>query len=400
MEQLPKKIIYNHKETFTTKRNKYKKYKYALWEWDKVLNELHLLKRTDCHAFTVISKKYNITDRSLRNNYIKWLNNNNHLDKIENRGGDNKCFTEIQEKSLCEYIIEVFINNNLFFDDECLRIIAKKYWNLICNENEKNIFKASKGWVYDFKRKWYLSTRTANYSRTTTINELEVKNFIIECSDKCKNIPKKYIFNLDETFWRIINGNLQVIGIVNTDNRKLCINVDIKSGFTAVFLISADGKFHKPIIIVKGKTDKCLNKIGLNNDTDAYCKHSLNGWIDETILIFILNKINEYTCGNLSVLILDKYSVHTSPTIKNTAIKLNINLIYVPAGSTSTNQPLDVNINGPIKSISKKIIKEIYMSDPFATPTISDSVKTLIKSVQNVKESTIINSFAKACDIK
>ena len=72
----------------------------------------------------------------------------------------------------------------------------------------------------------------------------------------------------------------------------------------------------------------------------------------------------------------------------------------MPAGRTSTNQPLDVSINGPIKSIGKRLIKEILINDPFSKLTLSDSINALLESKNKIDKQTIIESFEKACKIK
>jgi hypothetical protein len=170
-------------------------------------------------------------------------------------------------------------------------------------------------------------------------------------------------------------------------------------------MISADGTFYKPIIIVKGnnndkgKTNKSLQKLKLDDNLEIYGKYSPNGWISENIMLFILNQISEISKGKYAILILDKYSVHIHDNIKKKAELLNIILIYIPSGCTSTNQPLDVCINGPIKSIGKKLAKNIYINDPFATPTLQDSITSLIESKNKIQKETIIKSFKLACNI-
>lgn len=202
---------------------------------------------------------------------------------------------------------------------------------------------------------------------------------------------------MDETFWRIINGSLSVIGITGSDNRKLVIDVNFKDGFTAVFLISADGEFHKTTLILKGKTANIYNKTQLIDDSIFFRKYTESGWLDLSIMIHILIQINTISKGKKCLLILDCWKIHTESLIKQLAEKLNIKLLYVPVGMTSTNQPLDVSINGTIKGIGKHISREIFLTDPFSVPTIKDSIKTLIESIKKIKKSTIIDSFTKAC---
>ena len=64
-----------------------------------------------------------------------------------------------------------------------------------------------------------------------------------------------------------------------------------------------------------------------------------------------------------------------------------------------TNQPLDVLINGPIKSIGKSIIKKLYIDDPFTMPILNDSIKSLIEAKDKIKKETIVKSFTLACDL-
>lgn len=393
---LPVKVNCKHKNTFPTVRNNYKKYKCAKWKWINILNEIDVI--DDAHAISVIAKKYNINPKTLRNKYNKWILNNRDINITDNRGGHNKIFTAEQEKSLYEYIKEVFIDNDLYFDDSCLKILANKLWTMT-NKNIDNTFKASKGWIYYFKLKWRLSTRTASYCRKSVINNIaELDEFKIKCDLIKASMDKKYIFNLDETFWRIVNGNIKVMGMMNTDNRKLITNMSPKSGYTAVFIISADGIFYKPYIIMKGKTKRCLTKTGLDDDNLANRYYSASGWINERIMKNILKDINMIANGEKSVLILDKYYVHTHPNVVEEGKRLNIEFVFVPTGKTSTNQPLDVCINGPMKSIGKRIAKETYLSDPFAEHTIKTSIAGMLESKNSIKSETIKKSFKKACN--
>ena len=348
----------------------------------------------------------------------------NNIHDIEHRG-KKSFFTEDEEQKLYEFIKEVYIDNHFFFDDECLKFLAKLKWDMLYLDNKnindigkvknnydkeeknkdksskpnnKNIFKASNGWINDFKKKWGLSTFTSNPTRKViNPNNEEIKTFYKIYRDKIENIKDRNVFNMDETFWRLVNGSLSVIGLTGSENRKVLVGCDVKSGFTSIFIISSDGQFLKPVIVVKGKTLKCLKKIGQEDDTHVYCKYSESGWIDNKIMLFVLHVIYEITKGSDSLLILDRYSVHMTKIIIDEAKKLNIILLFVPTGCTSTNQPLDVSINGPIKSTGKKLAKRIYVSNPCEIPTIKDSVNCLIEAKKSIKKSTIINSFIKAC---
>jgi hypothetical protein len=399
----PKKMRKRIRESCPEKRDNYKKYEKANWKWIDIFKQIDLKKSEGSKSYIAdIAKQYNIKYSTLQSKYSTWASQNRpeEISHKENRGGHNKCFTEDEERKLRDYLKEVYLDNSLFFDDDGLRIIATKKWGLLYTERTSD-FVASNGWVYDFKMKWGLSTLTPSCSRKATKDSLSHLTYYLK---ECEEIFIKYhpslIFNMDETFWRIINGCLNVIGITGSENRKLLLDIDFKDGFTAVFLISADGILHKTTIILKGKTIKVYDKTELVDDSTFFRKFTETGWMSMEIMIYILMQINTIAKGKPCVLILDCWSIHKLDVIKELALKLNIRLLYVPIGQTATHQPLDVGVNGVVKGIGKHIAREILMGNPFAVPFIKDSITTLIESINQLKKETIISSFQKACFMK
>ena len=71
------------------------------------------------------------------------------------------------------------------------------------------------------------------------------------------------------------------------------------------------------------------------------------------------------------------------------------------------NENYNATLNNLVKE-SKEWVKIImsykdgykWLEDPFSTPTLLNSVETLIKSVKKIKKETIINSFVTACHFK
>ena len=204
---------------------------------------------------------------------------------------------------------------------------------------------------------------------------------------------------MDQTCWRIVSNSLTTIGITGSDHQSILSNVDPKMGFTAIFIISANGLSFIPTIILKGRSKNALNKIKNISDNEINKKYSSSGWVTVPILFFLLDEIYNYTKGIPSTLILDKYSLHEDEYFKNQAKNFNINLIYVPSGMTGQCQPLDVNYNGPVKSIGRKLMIKELIKDPFEKYTLEKSLKILITASKSIKENTIKKCFDKACNI-
>ena len=354
-----------------------------------------------------VSIKYNINYHTLKRKYEKWKKNGTSS-ITENKGGHNKLFTVKQETELYMYIMNVFIECNLVFNNEHLKLLAKmkiiltKYdanTEKFKNKSVDDLIKISDinisdRWVVDFKKRWRLSTIKTKYSKKAAkYDETEIINFLKKCAIIYKSPSIIYIFNLDETFWRMDFGYDYVIGLTGSGCRKVITDNNMKKGFTAVFIISSSGLFLKPLIILKGKTKTSLNKIKEISDNDVIKSTSYSGWININLMKLLIDEIYKTTNGHKSVLILDQYSVHMDDTIKDKSSECNIELIYVPVGQTATRQPLDVSINGPIKSIGKKIANTIYMYDPFSKVTLVDSIKSLIQAKTRIKKETIIDSF-------
>ena len=154
----PVKVVRRVKKTFPTKRYNYKNYQYAEWKWYDILIEIDLLKKeSSSRFFKLISVKYNICRRTLIDKYSKWIKDGRPITINNENRGNETYFSIDEERNLFEYINDLYIKNDLFFDDLCLKILALKTWKeLHLNDSDK--FKASKGWVYEFKIRWGLSS--------------------------------------------------------------------------------------------------------------------------------------------------------------------------------------------------------------------------------------------------
>ena len=95
---LPIKIKKLRKTEYPTKRNNYRSYKNAKWNWEDAFKDIEILKRQNDSSFIKkISTKYNIPYNTLRGKYNEWKNENKSFVN-DNRGGHNRIFTEDEEK--------------------------------------------------------------------------------------------------------------------------------------------------------------------------------------------------------------------------------------------------------------------------------------------------------------
>lgn len=152
---LPIKLNRKIVSHYSTVRDNYKNYKNMPWNWLTIFRAIERSKKNgDKTYIKLVSEKYNIKYTTLKNKYYKWLDDGKPMEfnNEDNRGLSNRLFTINEEQELYEYIKSIFIDSNLFLDDECIKILAKKKWDLLY-DNKKESFLASKCWVYEFKKK-------------------------------------------------------------------------------------------------------------------------------------------------------------------------------------------------------------------------------------------------------
>jgi len=393
----PLKINHSKKKSCPTKRRPYKTYKWGDFDFKKILEEALILYETEKNYVEIIAKKYGIIEGTLRDKLLKYkMYGDSSIE--DNRGKSNNIFTDEEEKSLSDYIKTNFIDKQLPFDNGDLKILAVKQWNKFKDDGETK-FTASDGWCTTFKHKWGLSSVSPSNKKREkeNNNEEEINKFQKECVEELAKVGTNNFYNYDETFWRVINFTQSTFGYTGADSTTLTYLGNEKLGLTAGYCINAYGDFLKPIIIKKGKTKKCLVSLNCSDTYNGIACYSNNGWINNGIMIILLDMIREKSKNANAVLLLDQYPIHTNEYVAAEANKRKIKLIFIPSRLTWKYQPLDVGINGILKSSARKLWKEERLSNPNNIPKLSDGVRHMASAINKVITANIIKkSFYKS----
>jgi hypothetical protein len=452
----PKKINRRPKKTYTKITAPYRKYKEE--NIKKIIEyAIDLEKKKVKNFIKETSKKYKIPESTLKRKIIEYKKNptTNFSDK---RGKQNSIFNEKEEREMATIIANEYIDKKKSFDNSDLKELACKTWNKIqkdtsnlnkentiipdlsenkikslANENIKEIkktirerdiieekeiikkedenkekndqqkdinFSVSNGWCSDYKKKWGFSSVRPRKSRiSSNNNENDIINFLNECYKGLTEVKLSNFFNMDETYFLYINMPISTFGYTGSESTQIAYVGNEKQGFTSILCVSAAGCLLKPIVIKKGKTARSLTKVELpENFMKCY---SNSGWINCGILKILLDDINKHAKGEPAILILDQYSTHTDDYIINEAKKLNIKLIFVPAGLTGKLQPLDVGVNGPIKAASKKIYKKSSANIDGYKINLNAAIRHLYDAITKVvNKKLVIDAFNKALQIE
>ena len=79
--------------------------------------------------------------------------------------------------------------------------------------------------------------------------------------------------------------------------------------------------------------------------------------MDEEMMLEWIDLVWEpATEGQRAMLVLDSFSAHITPAVKQKLKSINTVPLVIPGGCTSKIQPLDVSLNKPFKSRSEELV--------------------------------------------
>ena len=202
---------------------------------------------------------------------------------------------------------------------------------------------------------------------------------------------KKFIFNYDETGYKIANPPKTAIRLKNSKYTKIKCSDNLKEGYTFGLTISKGGSFLKPLLITKGKSERCLKKYNL--DDSIMGTYNKKGWADENCIIIILDQISHVTKNEQSLLLMDQYGSHKTQKVLDYAKSKNINILFIPVGLTAKYQPLDVSINGILKIKAIKLYSEFIALNPDKKYTHERCINNFLQIKKEINKGTIIKAF-------
>jgi hypothetical protein len=353
-----------------------------------LLTKLAWVEEARINGVRFTARKYNIKRSTLSDWMKKGLTEN------ETRGGWNKAFTKKEELDLRDYVLDVYIDAGLPFDNECFQLVASQKWRMLHRPTRRKQFSCSAGWVAGWKKRNGISSRRPRYSRVATniATAEDINAYLAECA----SWPPDALWNMDETYWRLVHNRIVTFGIIGSDSPKIFGENNEKEGFTATLCVSKAGQKLPLFVIKKGKTARSTNRYVVK-ETEATITFSPRGWCNSTTMIQFLEWFAAQTKQQKrKALILDQFSAHWEQEVKDKAKELNVTLIPVPAGRTSTLQPLDVGINGILKACGRRLWKYNSLDHRTKKQRFEDGLSSLLSAFNEVTEEHVKKAFDKA----
>ena len=261
-------------------------------------------------------------------------------------------------------------------------------------------FKAGRSWIKGFLRRYNLSLRVAHPRRRTAPNDAVLAAFLQELELATRELPSDLIFNMDETAWRLFNGQLTTIARRGSDEVCPVARLDERTCFTVICTVSFSGHKLPPWVILKGTTQRC--EASYRQDPrlrrvlaarKLVITHSESGWATRSVMTSYLKWLAERNRWMWSYLVWDVHASHRHQEVKDVATRNCINLAYVPAGQTSLWQPLDVRVFGALKSHAKSLLDAECVNRSLTEMSMVDALLILVRAWDDLPGETIISGW-------
>ena len=395
------------KKEFPVKRGQYNSYQDAdldLVSTFECIDEFKESNGKDGLSIGKAALKIKIPRRTLARWYNQWLN----LDRPENfhlgesRGRHTSMNTK-EEAKLDELLEEKYISKNEILVDETISVEALSLMNssrghqhLLRSGKRSQTFQASQHWARNFRKRHRLSVRTPSRTHVAAMTDDRLDqtiDYIAQMHVAVAKYGKTLTLGADETPLRSVAQNRTTIARKGTESVKLRKVGNEKQQLTAMLAISVSGEKLKPMVIHKGKTQRCLTNLDLGNDiVGAYSK---NGWINGLLMIkFLQDSVLPFTQGRPCALSLDDFDAHWTNEVQIFAAANHIELIRVPPGITGDFQSLDVRINGILKMRQFKMQRLERIENPARKFNLQDAVRYFKSGWSKVTRCDIKSSWS------
>lgn len=387
-------------------RGRYNNYHDAKIDWLSIFRELHPLKNKK----EQLSNFYPLIKYStFKRRYREWKECGQQLDGCgDDRGGHNAAMTVEQEELCAIYIRSEYIEKKKPINQTDLSALIVAFYNSLHPQPTRSTavtkFVAGSAFMQRFMKKYQFynnNGRVVKQPQITDRSNAAAQLYLAQCARAYKQYGAELVYTMDETFWPLVPKMQQLVRLHNNTEFKPSTEIDTKAGMTMVVTVAASGEKLPLYFIGKGKTMRCTNKFGDAYDAAYYC-YSESGWMKEdTMHHYLDDVVIPASDGRPCALVMDSYRAHITDGIYEKAKENNIEIIVVPACMTSILSPLDVGVNGILKSSYSKSWRQARVFGDALTMKTSwkVAVELATKAYKKVTSKHIRSSFKKATSL-
>ena len=274
------------------------------------------------------------------------------------------------EESLIVHALQKLGDWGFGLDRPAVQSIVQEY---LINAGKPNPFKDGKPgieWLYGFEGRWRNEmTRRIGQplpaSRAYACNKVVVDDFFGKLNAaidrlNIRNKPQN-IFNVDETGFQTDIGDQKIFCKRGLRNPHKTVASSTKTMFTVQVCCSAVGQFLPLYVVFKGL--HLYSTWCSGGPESARCTCSPSGWMESLQFLEWFSKMFVESSKELDggkLLIFDGHSSHLSEQVVSIAEANNVELLCLPAHTSSIVQLLDVGVFKSVKTAWRKLLRTFY----------------------------------------
>ena len=329
----------------------------------------------------------------------------NHVKNQHDRKVGRPSILTPAEESLIVHALKKLGDWGFGVDREAVQTIVMDYLNNVGRSSSFKNGKPGLDWILGFESRWKAElTRRIGQplpaNRAFACNKAVVDDFFEKLSTVVERFglesKPQNIFNCDETGFQTDIGSQKMFCKRGLKNPHKTVATSTKSMYTVQVCCSAIGNFLPLYVVYKGKHLYKNWCDGGPPKTRYNCSPS--GWMESDQFFEWFQKVfipETAALDGYKLLIFDGHSSHISSRIVNLAIENQIELLCLPAHTSSILQPLDVGVFKSVKALWRKCLKSFYVETRFANVDKLKFPSLLTKLVQSgaFSRSNAINGF-------
>jgi hypothetical protein len=220
--------------------------------------------------FADISKMYGFRESTIRGWYTRYQSDPTWRPYHNHYSGINRLFTDEQEQSIANYLVENYISRNIGITLRQLRKVLLVFYNeFLLNDIDElenpddfdyesvRAMAGSRGMLFSFMKRTGLSFRKLRAMRRPDINPNEVAIYQAALR-RVRGLSTLHILvNVDESNWLVVQAPKKIIALRGAESVKCLILGDPKAGFSFAGTICDSGLKLPIYAIARGKTESC-----------------------------------------------------------------------------------------------------------------------------------------------
>ena len=262
-----------------------------------------------------------------------------------------------------------------------------------------NDFVAGRSLVRNFLTRNNLSMRRPHVKRRTAPDDSAISEFLARMDLVRMQFPPQLIINMDETCWRLLNGEVRTLARTGADDVRVLSKLTAKSDITVIASCTASGERLPLWAIAKGKTALCEAKYRQSSRLRAvlgrqlFIDHSPTGWSTSAVIKRYLVWLKEQRGDRLVHVLWDLHASHRHAAVCDLAQEQEIGLSFIPAGQTDQWQPLDRRLFGSLKQRARRILAEKMIEHNLEEFDLADALRILVEAWSNITEEEVLKAW-------